>query len=183
MDKNTQVQQHQKYMLYFVGAHIPIFAAITLYLGHTIISAIILQYILFATILLGRSLSKNNAQIGLDLSAIAIVLTPAVFVYLMEGEVWQLDAHMYFFASLAMLIGFKSIRAALIGTVAIAVHHLSLNFLMPMALYPEGADFMRVVFHAVIVLVEAAAIVLTIQGLQQSDIKITKESEVALRCP
>jgi methyl-accepting chemotaxis protein len=177
MDNNTQVMQHQKYMLYFVGANIPIFLAVALYVGHSAISSTIIQCILFGLILAGRTLAKKDSTIGLDLSAIAIVLTPAVLVYALEGEVGQLDAHMYFFATLAMLTGFKSIRAALIGTVAIAVHHLALNFLMPFALYPEGADFMRVVFHAVIVLVEAAVIVLTIRGLQQSDIKITKESE------
>jgi methyl-accepting chemotaxis protein len=46
-----------------------------------------------------------------------------------------------------------------IGTVVTALHHLALNFIAPALVFPEGADLLRVVFHAVIVLVEAAVLI------------------------
>src|SRR6202012_20788 len=41
----------------------------------------------------------------------------------------------------------------------IALHHLTLNFLAPALIFPEGADFARVLLHAVIVVIETAALV------------------------
>ncbi|MEX6725631.1 methyl-accepting chemotaxis protein [Parapedomonas caeni] len=73
-------------------------------------------------------------------------------------KVWQIDMHMYYFASLAMLALFCDWRAIAAGTVITAVHHLAFNFLWPAAVFPDGADFGRVVLHAVILLAEAGAL-------------------------
>jgi hypothetical protein len=43
--------------------------------------------------------------------------------------------------------------------VAVALHHLALNFLLPAAIYPGGADLGRVVLHAVILLMEAGVLI------------------------
>jgi methyl-accepting chemotaxis protein len=72
---------------------------------------------------------------------------------------------MYFFATLAMLTAFCDWRAILLGTATVALHHLILNFLLPMAIFPGGADFFRVVIHAVIVLVEAGVLIWLSQKL------------------
>jgi methyl-accepting chemotaxis protein len=40
----------------------------------------------------------------------------------------------------------------------IAVHHLTLNFIYPYAVFPDGSDFPRVLIHAVIVVVQVAAL-------------------------
>lgn len=71
---------------------------------------------------------------------------------------FQLDGHMYFFAVLAVLVGWVDWRAILGYTAVVAVHHLALNFAMPWAVFPAGADFARVVFHAVVILVEAGVL-------------------------
>jgi len=88
----------------------------------------------------------------------AMMLTVATLVAAMDGHPWQIDMHMYFFASLAMLTAFCDWPVILIATATVAVHHLALNFLLPAAVFPNGGDFFRVVFHAVIVLVEAGVL-------------------------
>ena len=82
----------------------------------------------------------------------------SVFTYQLAGHPWQIDMHMYFFAALACLVAYCDYRPILAGTVAVALHHLVLNFLLPAAVYPGGADLGRVVLHAVILLIEAGVL-------------------------
>jgi methyl-accepting chemotaxis protein len=63
--------------------------------------------------------------------------------------------HMTYFAALAVLTIFCDWRAILAGAGVVAVHHLTLNFLIPAAVFPGGGDFWRVIVHAVILIVEA----------------------------
>jgi methyl-accepting chemotaxis protein len=91
--------------------------------------------------------------------AIALMGDVSVFAYQLAGHPWQIDMHMYFFAALACLVAYCDYRPILAGTVAVALHHLVLNFLMPAAIYPGGADFGRVVLHAVILLMEAGVLI------------------------
>jgi methyl-accepting chemotaxis protein len=83
----------------------------------------------------------------------------SLLVYQMSGHPWQVDMHMYFFAALACLAAYCDYRPILIGAATVALHHLTLNFLYPAAVYPGGADFARVVVHAVILIFEAAILV------------------------
>ena len=48
---------------------------------------------------------------------------------------------------------------SVVGEVVVAVHHLSLNFLLPAEIFPDGSVFLRVVIHAVIVVAEAAVLI------------------------
>src|SRR5436305_3408035 len=82
-----------------------------------------------------------------------------MFTFQLAGHAWQFDTHMYFFATLACLLAYCDYRPILAGTVAVALHHLPLNFLLPAAVYPGGADLGRVVLHAVILLIEAGILI------------------------
>jgi methyl-accepting chemotaxis protein len=84
--------------------------------------------------------------------AVALMGGVSVFAYQLAGHPWQIDMHMYFFAALACLVAYCDYRPILAGTVAVALHHLALNLLLPAAIYPGGADLGRVVLHAVILL-------------------------------
>ena len=88
----------------------------------------------------------------------ALVAFPALFVYLLSGKEWQIDMHMMFFAALSISAVMLDWRVIVAASAATAVHHLSLNFFLPWALFPEGAEFFRVVFHAVVVVGQAAAL-------------------------
>lgn len=72
---------------------------------------------------------------------------------------WLLDMHMLFFAFLAVLAALADWRAIVIGTAVTALHHLLLNFVAPAYVFPDGADLLRVVFHAVVVLIEAGVLI------------------------
>ena len=91
--------------------------------------------------------------------SVAVILSPAAMVYMLKGNSWQLDAHMYFFAVLAMIVAFCDWKAIAVATVTVAVHHIALNFTIDSALFPDGADFARVVFHALVVLLEAGVLI------------------------
>ncbi|MBN9525138.1 MAG: chemotaxis protein [Alphaproteobacteria bacterium] len=72
---------------------------------------------------------------------------------------WQIDLHMVYFAAFAMLAAYCDWRSVLLAAVVTAVHHLALNFLLPYAVFPDGAAFSRVVLHAVVVVLECGVLV------------------------
>lgn len=169
----------QKSIVIFVLAHIPLYIISALILDFALIPSIIMQGILSALAVIGYKLYKDKL-FGLDLLAIALAATPAVLVYQMSGHTWQIDAHMYFFAVLAITTALKSVRAVIMATLVIALHHLSLNFLMPSALFYGGeSDLVRVIFHAVIVIIESAFIALTIISANTSDNRVENEANMA----
>lgn len=87
-------------------------------------------------------------------------LLAALLLAMASGTGWLIDLHMVFFAFLAVLAALADWRVIVAGTLVTALHHLALNFIAPALVFPDGADLMRVVFHAVIVLVEAAMLIL-----------------------
>jgi methyl-accepting chemotaxis protein len=91
--------------------------------------------------------------------AVAYPLLAGLMLAMASTTGWLLDMHMAFFAFLAVLAALGDWRAIVIGTVVTAIHHLLLNFVAPSYVFPDGADFARVMFHAVIVLVEAAVLI------------------------
>jgi methyl-accepting chemotaxis protein len=99
--------------------------------------------------------------------AVALMGDVSIFAYQLAGHPWQIDIHMYFFAALACLVAYCDYRPILLGTIAVALHHLVLNFLLPAAVYPGGSDLGRVVVHAVILLIEAGILMWLAQTLTQ----------------
>jgi methyl-accepting chemotaxis protein len=91
-------------------------------------------------------------------TAVAFVGMVSLVLYAMQGNAWQVDIHMYYFACLAILAAYCDWRVIVMATAAIALHHLTLNFVFPAAIYPGGGDFGRVVLHAVIAVLEAAVL-------------------------
>jgi len=81
-----------------------------------------------------------------------------LLVYVFRGHPWQIDIHMYFFAALAIVAALCCWKTVIIATTTIALHHLLLNFAFPVAIFPEGADFFRVVLHAIVVVLECAVL-------------------------
>ena len=91
----------------------------------------------------------------------------AVFASQMSGHPWQIDLHMYFFATLACLVAYCDWRPIVAGTLAVALHHLILNFVVPAAIFPGGTDLGRVVLHAVILIMEAGVLIWLAFQLEQ----------------
>ncbi|HEY2134621.1 MAG TPA: methyl-accepting chemotaxis protein [Xanthobacteraceae bacterium] len=89
--------------------------------------------------------------------AIAQVMMVSLLVWLARGEM-QIDTHMYYFATFAMLTAFCDWQVIVLAAAVTALHHLGLNFLLPIAVFPDGANFGRVVLHAGIVIIECAVL-------------------------
>ncbi|CAN7659076.1 methyl-accepting chemotaxis protein [Rhizobium sp. LjRoot30] len=92
-------------------------------------------------------------------SSLAQAGTVAMLVYVFSGSPLQIDIHMYFFASLAICAAWVDWRAIAAFTALVAVHHLALYVALPLAVFPGESHFYRVVLHAVVLLVQAGALV------------------------
>jgi methyl-accepting chemotaxis protein len=96
-------------------------------------------------------------------SAVSLAGLVSLLVAAMGGgdpaQSFQIDAHMYFFAALAILAGWVDWRALVAFSAVVAVHHLFLNFMMPLMVFPGGKNFLRVVLHAGIVVLETGALI------------------------
>ena len=110
------------------------------------------------------------------------VLMAQVMAWLiaMRDTPLQTDVHMAFFAALAMCALLYDIRAILLGTVLVAVHHLGLGLLWSDYVFYGGGGLGRVVLHAVILLAEAAALIwmtVNTQGLLALALSKSQEAE------
>ncbi len=76
-----------------------------------------------------------------------------------RGQPWQMDVHMAFFAALALCALLYDVRALVLGTALVAVHHLGLGLVMQDLVFYGGGGVGRVVLHAVLLLVESAGLI------------------------
>ncbi|PLL11845.1 hypothetical protein C0V75_13125 [Tabrizicola sp. TH137] len=109
------------------------------------------------------------------LVTLALVGHCVLFTAAFAGHAWQLDTHMAFFAVLAMIATMGSIPALIFAVGVIAVHHLSLGLLLPALVYPSVdllGNLARTVMHAVIVLAEAAVLLLAMLARKRSAAEI-----------
>ena len=100
----------------------------------------------------------------------------ALLVYAFTGSSLQIDMHMYFFASLAVLAMWVDWRPIFAFTAVTAVHHLVLYVAMPAAVFPGESEFSRVLLHAVILLLEAGMLFMITRIVARA----LNESETAL---
>ena len=146
--------------------HVPISVAIGLSLGKAWLVPAIFMAIFALAATLSWRLSGNGLSTRLVFS-VALMSGVSMFTYQLEGHAWQIDMHMYFFAALACIVAYCDYRPIVAATVAVALHHIALNFLLPAAIYPGGSDFGRVVMHAVILLIEAGVLIALAHKLQE----------------
>ncbi|HEX2974003.1 MAG TPA: histidine kinase dimerization/phospho-acceptor domain-containing protein [Tepidisphaeraceae bacterium] len=99
------------------------------------------------------------APITRYMSAVALMGEPALLVCLLAGQAWQMDMHMYFFATLALTIAWCDWRPLLLAAFTVAIHHLLLDLILPLAVFPRGGDVSRVYLHAGIVAFQTAVLV------------------------
>ena len=115
--------------------------------------------------------------------AAALCVMPALIVMMLAGSVWQGDAHMIFFAEVAVTAALLDRQAVIVGAFVIALHHLALNFALPTLVFPGGADLTRVVFHAVVLVLECAALAWLVneaaKALSNAEASAIKVSELA----
>src|SRR3569623_3383708 len=131
-------------------ALVPILTALALWLGKPVVStatiAVLLASIPLAGVVFNRSLRFTSFAL-----AVALVGQTSQLDVLFTGHPWQVEMHFYYFAVLAMLSGLCDAAVLITAAALIAVHHLSLNFLLPAAIVPGGRELIRVIVPAIAV--------------------------------
>src|ERR1019366_5432034 len=146
--------------------HLPIAMAIGMVRGSEWLLPAAFMAVFAAAATVSWRMAGNGLSTRLTF-AVALMGGVSVLAFELSGHPWQIDVHMYFFAALALLVAYCDYRPIVIGTVAVALHHLILNFLLPAAIFPGGADLGRVVLHAVILVMEAAVLIWLAHQLSQ----------------
>lgn len=103
-----------------------------------------------------------------QVTSMALTASVSVLLLALSGHPYQVDIHMAFFAMLAACTLWCCARSILLAGGVVAVHHLVLNFAYPAAVFPGGSDLMRVVVHAVILIVEMGVLAWLALRLQQT---------------
>jgi len=171
-----------KVLLAVLWLHVPVAIAIGMARG----ADWLLPAALMAALALLATLSWRLTGNGLStrlIFAVALMGGVSVFTFQLSGHPWQIDIHMYFFAALACLVAYCDYRPILAGTIAVALHHLALNFVLPAAVYPGGGDLWRVVLHAGILGIEASVLIWLAYRLSQlfvTTAQKTVEAEAAI---
>jgi methyl-accepting chemotaxis protein len=88
-----------------------------------------------------------------------MVAQPAVMLFVFQGQAWQVDLHMLFFAALATTATLVDWRALVAGAGVVALHHLGLGMLVPGWVFLGGGGIGRILLHAVILIAETGALV------------------------
>lgn len=147
-----------RFLVVLTWVHVPFIALVASWLGRGVVAPTLMALVLAAA-LQASWLTRGSAPVTRYVSAVAMMGEPALLVYLFSGHPWQMDMHMYFFATLALVIGWCDWRPIIVGAIAIAAHHLMLNFVFPLAVFPGGADLPRVYLHASIVAFQTIVLV------------------------
>jgi two-component system sensor histidine kinase/response regulator len=147
-----------RFLVFLLWLHVPLLAIAAALVGRSPIGAALAGTLLAGTYHLAWW-RNGIAPANRYLSAVALMGEPALLVYLLSGNPWQMDMHMYFFAMLALTIAWCDRRAILVAATAVAIHHLLLDFLLPYAVFPGGGELSRVLLHAGIVAFQTAVLV------------------------
>lgn len=91
--------------------------------------------------------------------AVLASVLPAIYVYLLSGNGWQMDAHMYFFVALSALAVMCDWRPLVLASGLILLHHLLLSYLAPSWVFDDAGALSRVLFHGLAVLMQCGALV------------------------
>ncbi len=118
----------------------------------------VVPVLVLALVQTGVWYGARSSGTGRMLSAILLMAQVSALVAGLSDHALQTDMHMAYFAALAVVVIYCDWRAIVGGAATVALHHLVLSFLLPDLVFPGSADLGRVIFHAVILVVEAAVL-------------------------
>jgi signal transduction histidine kinase/DNA-binding response OmpR family regulator len=169
-----------RFLVLFLWLHVPVIVVVATAVGRASLAPVIFTAVL-AMVFHLVWWRQGLAPVTRYISAVALVAQPALLVYLLAGHAWQMDMHMYFFAGLALLIGWCDWRVVVVAATSVALHHLTLNLVLPAAIFPAGADLRRVYIHAGIVMLQTGVLVWLSNTLVNSFSRIEAMSAEILR--
>ena len=135
--------------------HVPLLALTYWLRGEDGVFPVALAFVMAAGALVLYA-SRGAAPITQLFMAMVLIGQVSIMVFSLAGHPWQPDMHMYYFAVLALLAGFCDWRPIVMGAALTAAHHLVLQYVLPSAVFYQGGSLMRVLLHAVIVVIETS---------------------------
>jgi methyl-accepting chemotaxis protein len=146
-----------KLFIPFLWLHVPLVAGVAASLSGPVVPLTLTAGTLAGVANFVWATAPDLRRTRVMISVVAIGMV-SVLLAAARGSAWQIDIHMYYFAMLAMLGAYCDLAMIIAATCAIALHHLTLNFLAPALVFPERVDINRVLLHAGIVVIESAAL-------------------------
>jgi len=147
-----------RWLVYACVAFVPIIGLTGYFIGQMgllpLFMAVVFAAVAFSTL-------KHVDRFAETVVPLAVMGQCIAFTAAFSGTQWQLDAHMMFFAAMASLASLVSLKSLIVGTLVVALHHLALGALMPALVFPSVGlleNMGRAVFHAVILVMEVAAL-------------------------
>ncbi|MCQ0970187.1 ATP-binding protein [Paracoccus sp. TK19116] len=163
-------------LCWLIWAHVPLLA----FAGWTTTGAALpaaLAGTLLAMIYHASWLLYGHAAVTRNLSAIIMMCLPAILLMLFARKPWQMDMHMYFFAMMALSIGWFDRATIVLSAIATSLHHLILLYVLPLAVFPGEGNLARVLLHAAIVAFQAAVLIWVSGKVLQAFERIHRMSE------
>jgi methyl-accepting chemotaxis protein len=154
-------------LLVLAAVHVPILVLMAALRGQPATTLVLTAAALALVPALMYRASRPLEAVGAMLG-VALVAQTSLAVYVMRGHAWQIETHFYYFAVLALLLGFCSWRILVFTAGLIAVHHLSLDTFLPAAIYPGGTDIARALVHGGVVVVETTMLVVIGTSLREA---------------
>lgn len=148
----------QQFMLAFLWAHVALVTLIALSGGEGGVIVPLAVAILAGAASIERGRNPDGEGAAMTI-AVSLAVTVALVVFQLGGHPWQIDAHMYFFAVFATIGVFCNWRPLVAYAAVVAAHHLLLNHLIPGAVFPGEGDLGRVLLHAAVLAIQAAALI------------------------
>jgi len=165
----TSLQRKARtYISWFICAHIPLVIAVSYLVQHTLDLTAVTLSVVFGVIGIALDVTKQRASLTNNVLAIALMVQVMLLVALTKNSYLQIDMHMYFFACVGILTCLVDWVALICATLAVALHHLILNFTIPAYVFPAAeSDFLRVMIHAVILIIESSVLIIICAVIQK----------------
>jgi methyl-accepting chemotaxis protein len=166
MESSSLVQLRATVARFFVVAlwlHLPVLLAMSVFNDASWVAALLIGGVA-AGLATAAWVQDEHSVLTRYTTSLALITMVSLMVWLAHG-LMQADMHMYYFVAFAFLAAFCDWQVIVLAAAITALHHLVLNFVMPFAVFPDGASLWRVALHGVIVSVEAGVLIWLTQHL------------------
>lgn len=178
---NLEAIQHKARFAisWLVAVHAPIVLLVASQMGN-ISTVVALATMIAAALGVVLHHTRQHPVLVGNTIGVTYMLQVMLLVALLKGHPWQVDMHMYFFAAIGILACLLDWRPIVFATVAVAAHHLVLDFAIPSYVFPsDKSNLARVILHAVIVLLESGALIVMCLLVRSSFLASTKAQQTA----
>jgi methyl-accepting chemotaxis protein len=147
-----------EFLIPTLWAHVPIIGIVGWWLGNGWRAPCLLAGAVAATATAVCALAPSSRSSRLTM-AVAFIAMVSILLGTCRSTALQIDVHMYYFATIAVLGIYCDWEVILAAAAATAIHHLVLTCVAPALIFPSGGNLWRVALHVVIVVFEAGGLI------------------------